>query len=387
MESNSAEEVAKKTIADFQELLVASARKPYRQLWQSWHFLQVYSSRGLLLPSSEMELKSALSITNPDEYECYPLIQSANTKIKKKCQDFQVKIFPQLVSLAKSFFYYSKAANIAEVNFFGLIVESINKNQLNDVLENVKELRNISTNSYKQSIIVQENLSMFLEEIIKDQATFKLCHNEVEKQIQTLSNKINIEQGDANTEGSLAKMQKDVEDLLKIYDEVENRRRKIASEGRLRNKILSLFYEDFHLRDYQKAKLKLEEKEIKLKILLTPREAFKLSNNQLKYILDATPMAIAHIEVVQTAWKGIVQSLKAVSSKVSAMITETDEGDALKSKYLVISYCEASEKEWDKLIQPFTDLVIGLYSNVEEGNNSIYELVNDNHQEVNNPQI
>lgn len=386
MESDSAEELAKRGVTDIQSLILPNEGQTYSRLWQSWHFLQVYSVWGLRLPASELELKSMLSITNPGEYPFFPLMQSGNTEIKKNCQYFQETLFPQVISLARSLLSFSKTGTPAGENFFGYIVELTKANKMNDALEVVQELRELSNNSLKKSIDVQTNLGSFYSEITKCKATLDRCGDEIEKSDKTSSESIKLAIGDVNTEGSLANLQKNMDDLLSDYHHAKIVAATSATYawcgllGLIAAGVVASIYGPRAaalLSAYNQAKADFNAENQIYKTALATQDTLKLAKDQLKYILDATQEAIANTDVVRNAWSGIVGSLEEISTKVSAMIKQTDEGEVLKATFFVVSYCEASAKEWTIMTQPLTDLVTDPYIKVEDGEKSIPELVSD----------
>lgn len=386
MDPNSTETIPLVGISDIQGLILPTEGRTYSLLWHSWHYLQVYSVWGLRLPATQLELKSVLSISNPGDYPFFGLMQSGNTQIKTNCEYFQVEIFPVVLSLARNLLNFSKMGTLVGMNFFGLIVELLKENKFDEALEIAQELKDASIKGLKVSNDVQKKLSTFFSQLTEAKATLNICQQKIEEQDEVSSKTVKTAMGDVNTENSLANLQKKVDDLLAEY----NHAKVVAATtpsyafvglfGLIAAVTVAIVYgvsASNLLKAYDQAKAELEAANQQLKTALATQNTLKLSNNQLVYILDATAKAIDHTNAVRNAWSGIIGSLETLSEMVKGMITKTDEKEVLRSKNLVIPYCEQSEQAWRSMVQPLTDLVTDPYIKVEESNKSISELAND----------
>ncbi len=87
--------VLNKACSEFDAALRASDtnRGP---LWRAWHYVQVYSTWGLRIPSENGSLKTYLRIDDPSNYPFFGTMLQAYGLIHASSKEFQTKLFPKL---------------------------------------------------------------------------------------------------------------------------------------------------------------------------------------------------------------------------------------------------------------------------------------------------
>ena len=94
------------------------------ELWQAWHFLQVYANWGIRLPTSETDFKAIMG-ADALKFDFLPPMQDGNSLISKACEAFLKNVFSEVIQVGMDLKVYAETTAGGEDGMLQIILDSV----------------------------------------------------------------------------------------------------------------------------------------------------------------------------------------------------------------------------------------------------------------------
>jgi len=356
-------------------------------LWQAWHYLQVYSTWGLRVPHSRSDLKMYLKIEDDTPYRFFSTMLEANETIHNCSFDFQQSIFPKVVKLGTSLKDFAEDNRSSDDSVWTVIDELMeDQSNVADVLTLIKDLQSQAESNMKEADEVAGMLGSYSANLEIASGKLQLAGQSVEDDDKTSTATIEKLQGGADVMGSLAQIEEIATNKSKEYEHNKVVAATTPSYawagpfGLIAAAVIAGVYGDRAvkaLKSYNDAIKRIEEGQKELSTAIKAHEVYKVADNGISKSKEYTDRAIRNVTVVKNAWAALVGNLQIVLNKVDAMTKTTDEGEILKSKILIKRYTDQSRKAWDKLWPSIVELTTDPYIQVDQEEKSVKDIITE----------
>ncbi len=370
------------SIAALKTLVDPGPQGALSTLGASWRYLQIYSTWGLRLPKDRSSLLVNLQITDSTPYPFFDEMYESYDLIFLACELFQVKIFPQVVSVGSSILSYAKDAAKSDGAVFDLLKEMVTTSiDREGALELIGDLQGTVTKNVSKSAKVTEDLNLFKAKLIEAQSRLDAVGKTIQSNKDTSEEFINTANGGADVIGSLAQLEamktqmKDDYDHYVVVAATTVTYAWVPIFGIIAAGAVAGVYGDKAVKELQKYNDKMAEITAKtnlLNIAIRTNGIQKLAKTGVDEAITNTDQAIVCSTTIQNAWSQIGSQLTEVSRYLEKMIK--DDG-SLKNTRVVAIWADCAGKEWGLLIPPLKELTKNPYITVESKNTSLVELV------------
>lgn len=362
--------------------LVAAGPGERSPLSMSWHFLQVYSTWGLGLPADKLTLDAAIKKTPEADESFSELLLQGNKKIKAACRDFQTNIFPEMIGIASGLKNYSDLSAEDRANMFGTIkMMATTKPDAAFKLLKVMQ-KNVDENLEKVEA-VEKQLGGFGAAIEDARGDLVQARTNLEADDDLSEAAITELMGDENQEGSLAYIQKQLQDNQEEYEHAV----KVAATtptyawitfpipiGPVAAVVVASVYgsKAVSLSDaIEEFQAKFEAANAKLKMALASQATVRSGEQQIAYSIAMIDRAKGHVTTVKNSWGNLREALDGLEGYIEAT-TATGELEANASFLL-----DMMAEQWAIIYPILTDLTAAPYINVKSDGEDMETLAKD----------
>jgi hypothetical protein len=369
--------------------LVSPTGEERSRLWVSWHFLQVYSVWGLGLPSTEATLKPALYITDNTSESFSAQLLEGNKKIKSACELFQQKLFPKMISLATGILSHSELGSPADkdgkggADMFGLIKAMVNEGNKSTAFHLLQVMEDSVVENLKSTADVEELIGVFYTKLVDAKGSIEGSEISLDADDNTSTAALTKLNGDENTEGSLAYIQKNLQDKQAEYQKAVA----IAATtptyawitvpipiGPVAAVIVAGVYgnEAVQVSDQiEKFQTDFKKASAQLRMALASQATVKSGRKQIDYSLDLLEKAKEHTTTIRNGWNGMATALTGLKGLLAAATPATNLNPG------VSNLLDLMASKWKVIYPVLADLVNEPYINVKPDGEDMKTLAKD----------
>jgi hypothetical protein len=362
-------------------LVVPESEGDYGPLKKAWHFLQVYATWGVRLPSSETMLKADLGIDDPSQFAFFMPMRECYVTLHEACDHFLTRVFPEVVKIGNNVERFSKDASSDDGDIFGAVGELLDSGDAENLQAAADLLTDLSRQATQNAAdAAKVNISL---------AEFKARLEEGSAGLQSV--KAQIDQDDKVNEAVIATLQGD--------DKVADSLNQLTAELRRANDVhmkyavaagssvvfvmmgpvglvaavpmASLFggLAADKLSDIHALEKRIADGNAQLRTAVAVNRIYDSAAVSVDQSTAFTASAIEYTTTVQNAWTGISSQLDALARKI-ALTLKPQAGGAPKLALpgVVQIWLKQAGRAWAELRPPLTALVSNPYITVNSGN-------------------
>lgn len=356
---------------------------PKGALWKAWHYLQVYSTWAVRMPSSVADLQNYLQIPAESlaSYTFFPSMQEAYATINNGASKFLTETFPRVIKLGNSLRSFAEENKGGSDSIWEAIKEMVaDKESRPDVLELINDLQTRARDNVKEADEISVLLSSYSTELIKGDGKLKLVGENLDKDVKTSKETIELLQGDTDVMGSIAQIRELADTNQENYDSAVVKAATsvtyawIIPIGTIAAAVVAGIYGKAatdSLDAYKAAMKQLEEGEKELLIAINAQSVQSLASSSVSNTRKHTEVAIQQVTIVKNAWANLAANLEIVRLKVTSMTKTVDENEVLQSAFMIKRYAGQASKAWDKLWPAIVELTDEPYIVVEQEEKTI----------------
>ncbi|MGE0223595.1 MAG: hypothetical protein AB7E78_16185 [Porticoccaceae bacterium] len=373
-EENLHPETVDKTFKPLKDMIAvpATGRSP---LWLSWHYLQVYATWGVRLPTTADDYKAQMG-TSPVGYDFFPPMQDGSKLVVEACTGFLTKTYLDIVQLARDLLSYAGDVSPADGALFNVVMELLDANNTEDALTLLSDLQQKAADCETRAKAAGEALATFATQLTTATGKFSMARGALDRDSKTNEETLN-KLSAADGAGSIAEYNRLIAEVRKDYDHnvvVSTTTLTYAwviPVGLIAAAIVAGIFGDKAV----KAMKRLEELEAQMKTAQSAlvaanssRNLYKMADQGLSSVMFYTQKAIENCDIVQQTWSGVRGDVESLKSWINRT-TRTDANGVIspQSKTLLKVYLDHVGKAWQSMKPALKDLTTDNFITVAPG--------------------
>jgi hypothetical protein len=344
-------------------------------VWLAWHYLQVYATWGVRLPSTVEDFKAVMG-TSPVGYDFFVPMQDGSKLVIEACTGFLTKTYLDVVQLARDLLSFSGDASPADGALFDVVADLLDSNNAADALTLLTDLQLKAAEGQTRAKAAGQGLAEFATALTTATGKFVTAKGALDRDSKTNEEKLNTLSA-AEGAGSIAEYNRLIADMRKQYDHavvVSTTTLTYAwvlPTGLIAAAIVAGIFGDKAV----KAMQRLQELDAELKTAQsalfaanTSRNLYKMADQGLSSVMFYTQKAIENCDIIQKTWSEVQQQINQLKSWIDKT-TQTDAGGVLspKSKLLLKTYLNQVGKAWQSMQPALKDLTTDNFITVAAG--------------------
>jgi|GEM_PF-1958402 len=354
-------------------------------LWLSWHFLQVYATWGIRLPTTTEDF-TALMGSSPAGYDFFPPLQDGNKIVSEACTAFLQEGYPTVVRVARDLLSYSGDASPADGALFEAVAELIDAGATEDALILLSDLQDNAASCAERAEAAGKSLASLSTDLDKAIGKFDTAREALDRDSKTNEAALDkLGADDAAVAGSIAAYDKLIEEAKAEYQHDVI----VASTsptycwavppiGMISAVVVAGVYGDRavkKLREIEQLETDLKKAKAELRAALASRHIFTTSDQGLRSVARYTHQARASCGVVREAWAGVQSSIDDLKKWIDKTTRLDADGEMQpQSKAILKIYLGRLGAAWQAMAPALEDLTTDNYIAVDPGMKSISEL-------------
>ncbi len=354
------------------------------ELWQAWHFLQVYANWGIRLPTSETDFKAIMG-ADALKFDFLPPMQDGNSLISKACEAFLKNVFSEVIQVGMDLKVYAETTAGGEDGMLQIILDLVEDGDTETALELLTDLQKDAISASTRAGHVKVALDEFRTELGKALGKLDTARTSLDSDSSTNEETLGILAADANTEGSIAYKHKMLEEARRLHTEAT-----IAAAtsptyiwvlpplGLIATGVVMGIYTDKaiqRMKDIEELEDSIQKEGAHLKQALAARSVFTQGSNGLTNVISYTEAASAKCGVVQETWKGIASHISEMTKYLENTTRQSPDGEIeVKSKRLLGVALRKVEKNWQTMLPDLSELMTDNYVSIAPGTATVAEV-------------
>lgn len=373
-----------KSFGALQALLAPDRKTNRSELWQAWHFLQVYATWGVRLPVKETDFTALMGVS-PAAYGFYPPMKDGNTTICNACKAFLKHVYPRVLQVGVDLKAYAEDAASSDSEMFQTVIDMIDEDDMESALIFLNDLQTDAQAAATHAKEAGEKLTAFRVELDMALGQLATAQTSLQTDEKTNQDKLATLHGGEGVEGSLKQYKHQLAEMKARHTEAT-----IAAAtsplyvwvapplGLIATGTVMGVYTDKAIKAMKEIE-RLEDLIAKankqLSAAISAGNIYAQGRDGLTNVISYTTAASAKCGIVQQAWTEMTSQIDNIKKKINRTTTETDDGEVVHGKKQVEVYLRKVEQAWDKLLPDLRDLLTDNYISVEPDQKSLGEVI------------
>ena len=353
------------------------------ELWQSWHFLQVYANWGIRLPTSEMDFKAIMG-ADALKFDFLPPMQDGNSLISQACETFLKSVFSEVIQVGMDLKVYAETTAGSQNGLLPIILESINDGDKETAIELLTDLQKDANAASARAGNVKAGLDAFRTDLGKALGKLDIARMSLDSDSSTNENTLGILAADANTEGSIAYKHKKLEEARRLHTEAT-----VAAAtsptyiwvlpplGLIATGVVMGIFTDKaiqRMKDIQNLEDSIKKEGAHLKQALAARSVFTQGSNGLTNVISYTEAASAKCGVIQETWKGIASHISQMAKYLDSTTQQTPDGEIKERGMTQLRVAlQNVNTNWKEMLPDLGELMTDNYVSIAPGTATVAE--------------